>query len=418
MTTQIYGGDEISAIVLDPGSHYTRAGYAGEDTPKCVIESNYGFLTENNESKIIIGDNFIHVPRAGMEIRNPMSEGIVHDWDTAVQIWSYALQTNLRVDPTEHPLLVTEPSWNPTKNREKTMEIVFEKFGSPAFYLAKNAVCASFANGKSTALILDVGAQVASVTPIYDGLVLKRGVIKQNLAGNYLTAQARAYFSRANIPIIPHYMVKRKFPVDANASSRAELRKFSDIHNSFHVFQQNRVMQEFKESICQVFERSLSESIPSSRPPKTFEFPDGYNLLIDIDRYKIPEVLFNPSFLVTESPELMPPENSVSLAQLLYNSSMACDTDIRATLLGNIIITGGTSLIQGFSDRVLAELQILAPGSRIKINAPGNTVERKYASWLGGSILASLGTFHQLWISKKEYDEEGDRVLLIEKRCK
>ncbi|KAG4304227.1 hypothetical protein PORY_002408 [Pneumocystis oryctolagi] len=418
MATQIYGGDEISAIVLDPGSQHTRAGYAGEDTPKCVIESSYGFLTEDNKSKIVIGDNFIHAPRAGMEIRNPMFEGIVSDWDVATQIWSYAIRTCLRIDPTEHPLLVTEPSWNPPKNREKTMEIVFEKFGSPAFYLAKNSVCASFANGKSTALILDIGAQVSSVTPIYDGLVLKRGVMKQCLAGNYLSAQARAYFSRANISIIPHYMVKKKFPVDVKASPKAELRKFSNIHDSFHIFQQDRVMQEFKESVCQVFERSLSESIPSSRPPKAFEFPNGYNLMIDTDRYKIPEVLFNPSFLASESPEILPPENSVSIAQLLYNSAMACDTDIRATLLGNIIITGGTSLIQGFSDRVLTELQILAPGNRIKINASGNTVERKYASWLGGSILASLGTFHQLWISKKEYDEEGDRILLIEKRCK
>ncbi|KTW26481.1 hypothetical protein T552_02962 [Pneumocystis carinii B80] len=418
MTTQIYGGDEISAIVLDPGSQHTRAGYAGEDTPKCVIESSYGLLVENNNSEIVFGDNSIHAPRAGMEIKNPMLDGIVHDWDIVSKIWLYAIKTSLRVDPTEHPLLVTEPSWNPPKNREKTMEIVFEKFGSPAFYLAKNAVCASFANGKSTALILDVGAQVASVTPIYDGLVLKRGVMKQNIAGNYLSAQARAYFSRANIPIVPHYMVKKKVPVDIEAPSRAELRKFSNICESFHVFQQDRVMQEFKESICQVFEKSLSESIPSSRPAKAFEFPDGYNLLIDIDRYKVPEVLFNPSFLATESPEIIPPENSISLAQLLYNSAMACDTDIRATLLGNIIITGGTSLIQGFGDRILTELQLLAPGSRIKINASGNTVERKYASWLGGSILASLGTFHQLWISKKEYDEEGDRASLIEKRCK
>lgn len=418
MTTQIYGGDEISAIVLDPGSQYTRAGYAGEDTPKCVLESSYGLITGNDESKIVIGDNFIHTPQPGMEIKNPMSDGIVYDWDIATKIWSYAIQTSLRIDPTEHPLLITEPSWNPPKNREKTMEIAFEKFGSPAFYLAKNAVCASFANGKSTALILDVGAEVASVTPIYDGLVLKRGVMKQNLAGNYLSAQTRAYFSRSNISITPHYMVKKKCPVAERAPPKAELRKFSNISDSFHVFQQDRVIQEFKETICQVFERSLSESIPSSRPPKAFEFPDGYNLLIDTDRYKIPEVLFNPSFLVTESPGLIPPENSVSLAQLLYNSTMACDTDIRATLLGNIIITGGTSLIQGFSDRVLMELQILTPGSRIKINASGNTVERKYASWLGGSILASLGTFHQLWISKKEYDEEGDRALLIEKRCK
>ena len=55
-------------------------------------------------------------------------------------------------------------------------------------------------------------------------------------------------------------------------------------------------------------------------------------------------------------------------------------------------------------------------GSRVRLHSPGNLVERKYASWVGGSILASLGTFHQMWISKKEYEEQGS--MIVEKRCK
>ena len=63
------------------------------------------------------------------------------------------------------------------------------------------------------------------------------------------------------------------------------------------------------------------------------------------------------------------------------------------------MITGGSSLIQGLTDRVNYELQSLYPGPRVRLQAAGNVVERKYAPWIGGSILASLGTFHQVLVS-------------------
>jgi actin-related protein 4 len=81
--------------------------------------------------------------------------------------------------------------------------------------------------------------------------------------------------------------------------------------------------------------------------------------------------------------------------------------DIRANLANHIVITGRPSLIQGFTDRVNDGLTQGFPGFKIRIHAPGNAVERKFSSWIGGSILASLGTFHQLWVSKKEYQEVG-----------
>lgn len=50
----------------------------------------------------------------------------------------------LRVNPSEHPLLCTEPAWNTVENREKMMELAFEKFEFPAFYLAKDAVMTAY----------------------------------------------------------------------------------------------------------------------------------------------------------------------------------------------------------------------------------------------------------------------------------
>ena len=76
---------------------------------------------------------------------------------------------------TQHPLLVTEPAWNTQQNREKTLEVCFETFNVPAFYMAKQPVLASYAIGKHTALVVDLGAQMASVVPVSEGLVLKKG---------------------------------------------------------------------------------------------------------------------------------------------------------------------------------------------------------------------------------------------------
>lgn len=92
------------------------------------------------------------------------------------------------------------------------------------------------------------------------------------------------------------------------------------------------------------------------------------------------------------------------------------DVDSRATLWANVVCVGGSALLPGFTDRLSYELSIKAPGQKIKLHAPGNTIERKYSSWIGGSILASLGTFHQLWISKEEWEEHGNAI--VHARCK
>ena len=85
-----------------------------------------------------------------------------------------------------------------------------------------------------------------------------------------------------------------------------------------------------------------------------------------------------------------------TLPALIQSCLSLVDVDIRPHLLSNVVVTGGGSLLYGFTDRLNHELMALYPGPRVRITAPGNTVERRFASWIGGSILASLGTFHQV----------------------
>jgi actin-related protein 4 len=175
----LYGGDEISAIVLDPGAYTTRIGYAGEDTPKANIPSFCGYFGAREQvfkhGYYLVSDTEINTLHADMNVTNPFQDGVILDWEANISLWHYSFTERLRANPAEHPLLVTEPAWNTQQNRQKCLEVCFEKFNVPAFYMAKQPVLASYAIGKHTALVVDLGAQMASVVPVSEGLVLKKG---------------------------------------------------------------------------------------------------------------------------------------------------------------------------------------------------------------------------------------------------
>ena len=87
---------------------------------------------------------------------------------------------------------------------------------------------------------------------------------------------------------------------------------------------------------------------------------------------------------------------------------MKCDVDIRKDLYANTVMSGGTTMYPGIADRMQKEITALAPSTiKIKIIAPP---ERKYSVWIKGSILASLPTFQEMWISKQESDSESEKL--------
>ncbi|KAF1843623.1 actin-like protein-like protein 6A [Cucurbitaria berberidis CBS 394.84] len=452
-----YAGDEVSAIVLDPGYSTVRAGFAGEDVPKSVCPSFYG-LTD--EGKYLFGENAIHAPVGNVNIKNYWgSDGIVEDWDTATKLWEYAITSRLTgarpgdpaknglndgadangdamdmdIDAIENnekpledsPLLVTEPGWNSAKAREKYIEIAMEDWGTPAFFLQKTGVLAAFASGKASGIIIDVGASHTSVTPVLDGMVLRKGVQKSPLAGNFVSSQIRQTFKQATpeIPLTPHYLVQSKTQVDAGAPAQATYKSFSSNPptDSFRLNEEDRILTEFKESVVEVwpgpgrFTNGTNEELAKNMPGRPFEMPDGWNQVFGPERFRAAEGLFDASAALTS--ETNPrPKDEQTIPRLVQAAVQQVDADQRPMLLSNIVVTGGSTLLYKFNERLNYEINNIYPSTRNKLIAPGSVVERKYAAWIGGSILASLGSFHQLWISKKEYEEHGAGI--VEKRCR
>lgn len=272
--------------------------------------------------------------------------------------------------------------------------------------------------------MVDIGASNVSVTPVHDGFILRKGVMRSPLAGDFLSGQIRTWMGSAGMNIVPHYMVTSKQPVDANAPAQATLRTFAPGQEptaSFKKFEQGRIIQEFKECVAQVWTAQngpYNEQIAASQPGRPFEFPDGWNTVVGSERIRVMEGMFQPSMIIPDSSSGPPidPQAVASIPQLIHQSINAVDVELRPLLLNYVVVTGGSSLLYGFTDRINNELSTMFPGPRVRLNAPGIIVERKFAGWLGASMLASLGTFHQLWISKKEYEEHGAGI--VEKRCK
>jgi actin-like protein 6A len=151
----------------------------------------------------------------------------------------------------------------------------------------------------------------------------------------------------------------------------------------------------------------------------TYELPDG--TLIDLttrvgkDLCRVPELLFSeevpylPNGIDMSILDQHPTLSNLPLHKLIHSSLSAVgDVDIRKDLAGNILLTGGSSVFENMEQRLSLEVPRVVSGAyKCKVLASRNSVERSCAAWIGGSVLTSLGSFQQLWLSRTEYDEYG-----------
>jgi centractin len=154
-------------IVIDNGTGVMKAGFGGTDKPKCVF---YSFVGRPKHSRVMVqsrveGDIFIGKEadehRGIMTLAYPMEHGMVTNWADMEKIWSSLYEkSNLGVSSEEHPVLLTEAPLNPRRNREKSAEIFFETFGTPALFVSPQATLSLYSSGRTTGVVLDSGDAV------------------------------------------------------------------------------------------------------------------------------------------------------------------------------------------------------------------------------------------------------------------
>uniref|UniRef100_A0A3Q3JYD2 Actin-like protein 6A n=1 Tax=Monopterus albus TaxID=43700 RepID=A0A3Q3JYD2_MONAL len=423
MSGGVYGGDEVGALVFDIGSYSVRAGYAGEDCPKADFPTVIGVTLDREDGSTpmetdgdkgkqsgttyYIDTNQLRVPRENMEVMSPLKNGMIEDWDSFQAILDHTYKMHFKSEPSLHPVLMSEASWNTRAKREKLTELMFEHYNIPAFFLCKSAVLSAFANGRSTGLVLDSGATHTTAIPVHDGYVLQQGIVKSPLAGDFMSMQCRELFQELNVEIIPPYMIASKDAVREGApASWKKKEKLPQVTRSWHNYMCNCVIQDFQASVLQVSDSPYDEQVAAQMPTVHYELPNGYNCDFGAERLKIPEGLFDPSNAKV----------CALHALLSFPVALTVKAEIMSGLYGSVVVTGGNTLIQGFTDRLNRELsQKTPPSMRLKLIANNTTVERRFSAWIGGSILASLGTFQQMWISKQEYEEGGKQC--VDRKC-
>ncbi|XP_025832342.1 actin-like protein 6B isoform X2 [Agrilus planipennis] len=363
MSGAVYGGDEVGALVLDIGQNTIRAGYGGEDSPKLDIPSAVGTWTESNNDtddvhyKYNIGLTAIHVKKPDMELVTLLKDGMIENWDIFENVLDYIYKQGLGAIPRDHPMLITEPPWITIPKREQLVEMMFEKYKVPALYLGKNAALAAFANGRPTCLVVDSGATHTSAVPVHDGFVLTQAVVKSPVGGDYISQQCRNYLEEKGIEIIPPYMVASKEitkPDEApNWQKRSSLPK---VTKSWHNYMIKEVMQDFQASVLQVSDNVYDEEVVKSMPAIHYEFPNGFHKDFGVERFKIPEPLFNPTAGAKAGIQPI-----LGVGPLVTTSVGMCDMDIRPAMYGNVVVTGGNSNLQGFTERLNRDLAAKTP---------------------------------------------------------
>ncbi|MCO5612971.1 hypothetical protein L7F22_067244 [Adiantum nelumboides] len=363
----------MEPVVLDVGSKLVKAGFAYPDQDPSMVFSTAMVKTKDEEPEKSDSEDEELVLE---DIVNPISRGIIKDWELMEDLWRYIFYTGLGWEVgNEGQILITEPLLTPKVVREKVVQVMFETFNVTGFYAVEQAVLSLYSVGRISGCAVDVGHGKTDIAPVWEGALQHNCVKRLELGGEDLTKLLLEEFSRNNS--------ERKLDLATAEMLKETVSAVADDYAA--------IMQD-----CPVEEHIL---------------PDGQVIEVGKERYTIGEAFFQPSLLNVEE---------LSIVESTFRCVSSCvPSENQRQLLENIVVCGGTSTMPGFDARFQKEANLLAtPSVRPSLvkppeYMPENTL--RYSAWMGGAILAKVVFPQNQHITKSDYDELGPSI--VHKKC-
>jgi actin-related protein 2 len=380
-------------VVCDNGTGFVKCGFAGANFPAAIFPSMVGRPILRSEEKIdnvqmkdiMVGDEAAKL-RTMLQITYPLDNGIIRNWEDMQYVWDYTFQEKLKVNPRESKIMLTEAPMNPTQNRKKMIEVMFEKYGFKACYIAIQAVLTLYAQGLLTGVVVDSGDGVTHIVPVYEGFALPHLTRRLDVAGRDVT----------------RYLIKLLL-----------LRGYA-----FNRTADFETVRQIKEKLCYMgYDLELEKrlALETTVLVQSYTLPDGREIRVGGERFEAPEVLFEPHLIDVEG---------AGMAEQLFDCINKADVDTRPEFYNHIVLSGGSTMYPGLPSRLEKEIKKLyfdkvARGNKQQLAKFKCRIEdpprRKHMVFLGGAVLAEImKDKDHFWMNKSEYDEQGENVL---KKC-
>jgi len=432
---------DIKCIIIDNGTAYIKAGFSAEMRPSLIVPSLLahafyegkdgkddaawkGLPAMNTDE---IGNIRLHPlgtfgTMVGPEVQKLACSSVPRDskqkitryrgstltiqedtketWDGWANMWGF-IYNNLAVpgskrergvDPSQHPVLITQPILAPRFARERMSEILFEQFNVPAIHLAWAPIAAAYGADCLTGLCLDIGESCTQIVPIFEGTILEHAMKRvAHLSGAHMTALLSDSLDARAVKF---------FPGEPPAAKGYE--------DFFRQFQSTCIMRNIKENFARVSMDYMAE-LDNKDIVKEFtpNVPgaQSYTVKVGQEALDCGELFFAPKRILDDQDPSI-----VALPELVQQVVDSCPVDIRAGLLKNIMLSGGPSEMKGLIPRLEYEIKQLYKGTSVLAKSVEIKAvdDRQYRVWIGGAELARLGMGQRhVWLSRDLYDEHG-----------
>lgn len=304
------------------------------------------------------------------------------------------------------PLINIEDPFFSRESRKKSFMHIMDSSLCSGLLFINGGVADCFSYGKSAGLMVRLCGKSTQVIPVVDGYCISGG-IKSSTGGESLTnftlslLKKRSQELGTNLLVPPTAIEERERVSFEQLPRYKEKAAYSTLSEESKIPLEMEVAKTFKESI----------SFVGHCQPKYYEFPTGFCTRIFSERNLVPNRLFESTDCVLERldplKQMPGPVEPMGLLEMIKNAMDSVDLEYYDMLLGNVMISGGGSLIPGITEKLQAELMKMYPNARIKVNND----RREFGTFFGGSILGSLGATSTLMITKAEYEECGSSAL-------